>query len=120
MAEIVEGILHLPENPTLTASVGILDPDTLSKEERAALIKENPAYGNIICRCEMVTEGEILGCTSEALGLDPRRGQETRAGMGRCQAGFCTPRTMELLHRWHSHDGDHKIRRGVQTPCGNQ
>ena len=39
---------------------GILDPDTLSKEERKALIKENPAYGNIICRCEMVTEGEII------------------------------------------------------------
>ena len=37
---------------------GILNPETLTLEERNALIKENPAYGNIICRCEMVTEGE--------------------------------------------------------------
>ena len=47
---------------------GILDPDTLSKEERKALIKENPAYGNIICRCEMVTEGEIIDAIRRPLG----------------------------------------------------
>ena len=96
----------------------------MSKEERAALIKENPAYGNIICRCEMVTEGEILDAIHRPLGARSLDGvkRRTRAGMGRCQAGFCTPRTMELLAQraWHSHDGDHKIRRGVQTPCGNQ
>ena len=80
---------------------GILDPDTLTKEERAKLIQEKPAYGNIICRCEMVTEGEILDAIHRPLGARSLDGikRRTRAGMGRCQAGFCTPRSMELLHR---------------------
>lgn len=47
---------------------GILDPDKLSLEERNQLIKENPAYGNIICRCEMITEGEILDAIHRPLG----------------------------------------------------
>lgn len=80
---------------------GILDPETLTKEERAALIREQPAYGNIICRCEMVTEGEILDAIHRPLGARSLDGvkRRTRAGMGRCQAGFCSPRTMEILAR---------------------
>ena len=79
MAEIVEGILHLPENPDFNGvRKGILDPDTLSKEERAALIKENPAYGNIICRCEMVTEGEILDAIHRPLGARSLDGVKRR------------------------------------------
>lgn len=80
---------------------GILDPDTLSKEERVALIQEEPAYGNIICRCEMVTEGEIIDAVRRPLGAKSLDGvkRRTRAGMGRCQAGFCSPRTMEILAR---------------------
>ena len=80
---------------------GILKPDTLSMEERNALIRENPAYGNIICRCEMITEGEILDAIHRPLGarsLDAVK-RRTRAGMGRCQSGFCSPRTMEILER---------------------
>ena len=61
VAELVRDILNAEEkldfNPIRH---GILDPDTLSLEERNQLIKENPAYGNIICRCEMITEGEIM------------------------------------------------------------
>ena len=80
---------------------GILDPSTLSKEERAELIKKNPAYGNIICRCEMITEGEIIDAIRRPLGARSLDGvkRRTRAGMGRCQAGFCSPRTMEILAR---------------------
>lgn len=80
---------------------GILDPDTLSKEERAELIKSNPAYGNIICRCEMITEGEIIDAIRRPLGAKSLDGvkRRTRAGMGRCQSGFCSPRTMEILAR---------------------
>ena len=80
---------------------GILRPETLSMEERNALIKENPAYGNIICRCEMITEGEILDAIHRPLGARSLDGvnRRTRAGMGRCQAGFCSPRTMEILER---------------------
>ena len=73
----------------------------LSKEERKALIKENPAYGNIICRCESVTEGEIIDAIRRPLGAKSLDGvkRRTRAGMGRCQSGFCAPRTMEILAR---------------------
>lgn len=80
---------------------GILDPDALSLEERNELIRKNPAYGNIICRCEMITEGEILDAIHRPLGARSLDGvkRRTRAGMGRCQAGFCSPRTMEILER---------------------
>ena len=80
---------------------GILNPATLSIEERNELIKKQPAYGNIICRCEMVTEGEILDAIHRTLGARSLDGgkRRTRAGMGRCQAGFCSPRTMEILER---------------------
>ena len=80
---------------------GVLNPENLSLEERNELIKENPAYGNIICRCEMITEGEILDAIHRPLGARSLDGvkRRTRAGMGRCQAGFCSPRTMEILER---------------------
>lgn len=72
-----------------------------SREEINALVKENPAYGNIVCRCETVTEGEILDAIHRPLGAKSLDGvkRRTRAGMGRCQAGFCTPKTMEILSR---------------------
>ena len=80
---------------------GITKPDKLSIEERNALIRENPAYGNIICRCEMITEGEIIDAIRRPLGAKSLDGvkRRTRAGMGRCQSGFCAPKTMEILAR---------------------
>lgn len=80
---------------------GITDPKTLSMEERNELIRKNPAYGNIVCRCEMVTEGEIVDAIRRPLGAKSLDGvkRRTRAGMGRCQAGFCSVRVMEILAR---------------------
>ncbi|MGN1158373.1 MAG: NAD(P)/FAD-dependent oxidoreductase [Agathobacter sp.] len=80
---------------------GILNPAELTTEERNALIKAQPAYGNIICRCEMISEGEILDAIHRPLGARSLDGvkRRTRAGMGRCQSGFCSPRTMEILAR---------------------
>lgn len=102
VADIVKGILDLKEKPDFVGTrKGVLNPEHLSMEERNALIKEQPAYGNIICRCEMVTEGEILDAIHRPLGAKSLDGvkRRTRAGMGRCQAGFCSPRTMEILSR---------------------
>lgn len=81
--------------------VGIPRVAQLSFEERAELIKKNPAYGTIICRCEGISEGEILDAIHRTLGAKSMDGvkRRTRAGMGRCQAGFCTPRTVEILAR---------------------
>ena len=65
------------------------------------LIAQKPEYGNIICRCEMISEGEILDAIHRPLGATNLDGvkRRTRAGAGRCQGGFCAPRVMELLAR---------------------
>ena len=102
VADIVTGILNLEENPDFVGTrKGILDPKELPFEERAALIKENPAYGTIICRCESITEGEIIDAIHRVPGARSLDGvkRRTRAGMGRCQGGFCSPRVMEILSR---------------------
>ncbi len=69
--------------------------------QRAAIIRDNPLYGNIICRCEEISEGEILDAIHSTLGAKTLDGvkRRTRAGMGRCQSGFCSPRVMEILAR---------------------
>ena len=80
---------------------GILDPKTLTPEAYRELVSTQPAYGSIVCRCESVTEGEIIDAirrTPGARSLDGVK-RRTRAGMGRCQAGFCSPRVMEILAR---------------------
>ena len=80
---------------------GIPHVAAMSREERAALIKERPDYGTIVCRCENVSEGEIVDSIRRTLGARSLDGikRRVRQGMGRCQAGFCTPRTMEILSR---------------------
>lgn len=80
---------------------GIVRAALLPLEERAALIKEKPEYGTIVCRCENVSEGEIVDAITRTLGARSLDGikRRVRQGMGRCQAGFCTPRTMEILSR---------------------
>ncbi len=73
----------------------------MSLAERRKMIEKNPAYGNIICRCEEISEGEILDAIHGVLGAKTLDGvkRRTRAGMGRCQSGFCSPRVMEILSR---------------------
>ena len=80
---------------------GINTQEMTLEEIGDKLIKEHPEYGNIICRCEMITEGEIMDSIHRPLGARSLDGvkRRTRAGMGRCQAGFCSPRTMEILER---------------------
>ena len=80
---------------------GVLNPNTLDREQRNFLIQEKPEYGNIICRCEMISEGEIIDAIQRPLGARSLDGikRRTRAGMGRCQTGFCSPKTMEVLAR---------------------
>ena len=69
--------------------------------EQEEIIKENPKYGNIICRCETITEGEILDAIHRPLGarsMDAVK-RRVRAGMGRCQGGFCGPKVIEILSK---------------------
>ena len=72
-----------------------------SDEQKNAIIAENPAFAHIICRCELVSEGEIV----EAIHTNPKPRdvdavkRRTRSGMGRCQGGFCSPYVVEILAR---------------------
>ena len=102
VADMLRDKMGLEEKTDFVATrKGLLNPASLSMEERNQLIKENPAYGTIICRCESVTEGEIIDAIHRPVGARSLDGvkRRTRAGMGRCQAGFCSPRTMEILER---------------------
>ena len=102
VADMLRDMLGLKEKENFVATrKGVLDPKTLSKEDYQALIQKDPAYGQIICRCEQVTEGEIVDAIRRPLGARSLDGvkRRTRAGMGRCQAGFCSPRVMEILAR---------------------
>ncbi len=71
----------------------------MTEEEKKAAIAESPLYGRIICRCETITEAEIVEAIRRgARSIDGVK-RRTRAGMGRCQGGFCSPRVMEILSR---------------------
>jgi glycerol-3-phosphate dehydrogenase len=73
----------------------------LSAAEQRNLIKKNPSYGKVICRCETITEGEIIDAIHRPLGARNLDGlkRRVRTGAGRCQGGFCTPRVAEILAR---------------------
>ncbi len=108
IAEYVENMLKTEMGVSLTEKQSYVktrrsahwfrEADTETKNKA---IKENPAYGRIVCRCETVTEGEII----EAIRTNPPARdfdsvkRRTRSGMGRCQGGFCTPTVVEILSR---------------------
>ncbi len=97
---LVGGKLSLEKNEKFN---GTRKPDyffkNLSMEEKNEIIKNDPSYGRIVCRCEQVTEGEILRAIREnppAKDIDGVK-RRTRSGMGRCQGGFCQPFVAELI-----------------------
>ena len=97
---LVAGMLTLEKNEHFN---GTRKPDYffkhLSMEEKNEIIKKDPSYGKIVCRCEQVTEGEILRAIREnppAKDIDGVK-RRTRSGMGRCQGGFCQPFVAELI-----------------------
>ena len=78
---------------------GIFRYAAATEEERRKKAEENPLYGKIVCRCESVTEGEIVDSIVRPLGAVDPDGvkRRTRAGMGRCQSEFCFSRVTEIL-----------------------
>ena len=100
VAELVSAHLHAKKKEHFVEKrKGLVDPKKLSREEYQELIRKNPAYGNMICRCETVTEGEIVESIHRPIPAKSLDGvkRRTRAGMGRCQSGFCGPRVQEIL-----------------------
>ncbi len=102
LASEVSNYLKAPKKTDFVSKrKGIPNIALMSAEERQRLIAEDPMYANVICRCELVTEGEIVDAIRRPLGATTLDGikRRTRAGMGRCQAGFCSPKTLEILAR---------------------
>lgn len=130
-ASAVEGLIHAAgmQSPGLTAAPAVaeevvaivrkMEPGLELKEEflghltaepefhklttgeQAKLIQQNSLYGRVICRCETVTEAEIIAAIHQTCGARTVDGvkRRTRAGMGRCQGGFCGPKVTQILAR---------------------
>ena len=102
MANLVKDSLELAENPDFKAGRNpIPKTSEMTAEEHNELIKKNPKYGKIICRCEKVTEGEIIDAIHAPVGATTVDGikRRCRATAGRCQGGFCLPSIIEILSR---------------------
>ena len=103
IAELMKeiGVPMVPKTEFVHTRKGIPRFHEMTREEQEALIAENPKYGQIVCRCETITEGEILDAIHRPLGarsMDAVK-RRVRAGMGRCQGGFCGPKVIEILAR---------------------
>ncbi len=99
--ELVLKVIGTPDlnpnyNPSRTEPIIFRE---LSMEEKEAVIAKDPAYAHIICRCETITEGEIRAAIKAPAGAIDVDGvkRRTRAGMGRCQGGFCGSKVLEIL-----------------------
>ena len=84
----------------------------MSLEEKAALVAENPLYGQIVCRCETVTEAQIVEAVRRGARTLSAVKVWTRAGTGRCQSGFCCPRIIEIMARELNLSPDELTRHG--------
>ena len=101
-AELLQGMgLSLEEKQDWDGTREQIRFKELSDAEKAELVKKDPRYGRVICRCETITEGEIVTAIHSPIppcsvdGIKRRAG----AGMGRCQGGFCGPRVVDILSR---------------------
>lgn len=102
LAELAAAKLHAVEKKDFIAQRRDMPhPREMDFASRQDLIARDPAYGQVICRCEGVTEGEIRDAIRRVPGARSLDGvkRRVRAGMGRCQGGFCGPKVMELLSR---------------------
>lgn len=100
LAEMIVTEEHLqPKNAILPPPPPIPHFHSMTYEERMQAVAENPLFGQLVCRCEQVTEAEILAAIHRPVGARTIDGvkRRTRAGMGRCQGGFCSPRVAALL-----------------------
>ena len=99
-------------NPVRKRQIRLKD---LSNEERNKLIKENPSYGKIICRCEQVSYGEVVDAINRTCGATTIKGvkKRVRAGFGKCQGGFCEEIVLNILIKeLNKQASDIKLSRG--------
>ena len=118
VADIIKGKLNPAEKTDfIERRKASVDPKSLSFEEHQQLIARNHAYGNIICRCEVISEGEIIDAIRRPLGATTLDGvkRRTRSGMGRCQGGFCAPKIMEIISRETGREETELIKSGEHS-----
>ncbi len=98
---VVKGLEPQKNQNFISKREGIKIFNELNIEEQNELITKNASYGKIICRCESITEGEIVDAINRPLGATTLDGvkRRTRTSMGRCQGGFCTSKVLEILAR---------------------
>lgn len=101
-------------NPKRRPSIHFIE---LSHDEKARLIEKDPRFGRIICRCENITEGEIVDIIKRKAGATTLDGVKRRArpGSGRCQGGFCAPKVMEILAREQGIDITEVVKDGLDS-----
>ncbi|HEY5537697.1 MAG TPA: NAD(P)/FAD-dependent oxidoreductase [Acetobacterium sp.] len=101
--EIVKALIpDMIDNPNFNPKIRPrMRFEELTETEKKDLIKQNPKYGKVICRCETITEGEIMDVIHRSVGARTVKSvkKRCRPGMGRCQGGFCSPRVVEILAR---------------------
>lgn len=100
--ELLDGMgLELRKKDEFDDTRPVIRFKELPDEEKNRLIKEDPAYGRVICRCETVTEAEIVAALHSVIPASSINGVKRRcsAGMGRCQGGFCSPRVLRIIAR---------------------
>jgi len=114
--------LSAEPNPNYVAKRHVIRFNELGEEEKTRVIKENPLYGTIVCRCRTVTEGEIVDALNRP--LPPRSIDAVKRrctpGMGRCQGGFCSPKVLALIakHLNIQPEGVPQDRKGMYVVTG--
>ncbi|HPX47809.1 MAG TPA: FAD-dependent oxidoreductase, partial [Treponemataceae bacterium] len=105
--------LELSENPEFEPYLAPpVHVRNLPPEERAVLVSQNPAYGNIVCRCEEISEAEIVEAIRHGHTTLDGIKFYTRAQMGRCQGGFCSYKIMKLIMRETGMSAEEITKRG--------
>ena len=93
--------LDLHEKNNFIPNREVVRFSVLSDSEKAEVISKDPLFGRVVCRCEQITEGEIVQAIRRPLGARTLDGvkRRCRPGAGRCQGGFCGPKVLEILAR---------------------
>ena len=99
-AELLAKTQEVKSNPSFNPiHKSIIRMNELNLEQRDAMIHENPDYGEIICRCEQISRGEVKDALHRSIPCDTLDGvkRRVRPGMGRCQGGFCGPLVLQII-----------------------
>ncbi len=102
VTELVGSVLELVENPNFNPTRRpVVRFKYLTAEEKNKVIKENPLYGHIVCRCEKISEAEIIDCINRNCGATTVKGvkKRCRPGFGRCQGAMCEPQVIAIIAR---------------------